>query len=175
MELMIDRDHKLIRELKVILGREISLHQQYSKVLAEEQKALTKFETEKLTEVSARRLRLTEQMEALQFRRLEIVRKFIPESEEGPVPLSKWIEKYCHPQDITKLRPIVKQLRELAEANRQALQKVGCILEYSHNLVASTASIIRSGGQEVTDTYSQYGKVYKHYLPNTTHGASRQA
>lgn len=153
---MIERNSRLVRELDSALTAEIRLQEEYALVLSEERACITKFEADRVQELSAKRETLSEEMQKASDRRLELMSMF--PSHEGK-RLTDLIRAHCHREDMQRLLPLAEKLRAALLKTKTLGLEFKQLANFSLNLVNGVISIIWSATQNVTRSYTAQGTV----------------
>jgi hypothetical protein len=175
---MLTRNHSVIREIRRIVEQECTLHERYQAALKEELHAITHLDTDEIEACVLKRAALTENLAAVQEKRVALVQQHAPAltPQEPPTKLSAWLEKNCHPEDLKPLKPLIGRLKVLTQRTRSKLLELGCVVDFSHGVVTSALSLIWSGAQPVTKTYDGTGRIQQRHLPpqQIEHGSLRR-
>jgi hypothetical protein len=154
------RDPQFLASLQRLLEQECSVHAEYISLLEKEQKAMTAFKADEVTQLAAKREKLAEQMQSIEEKRKEFMKRF-PDAENAK--LSELIVKHCHPEDARKLSPLVSKLKKLITQSRGVGSELRQVANFSLNLIDGTLSIIWSATQNVTRAYSKKGVLKETY------------
>ncbi len=137
------------------------------KALSDEEKAMRPFHPEKVDDLNAVRSDICDRMMELQERRKELVLALTGGIE---MRLTEAIEKHCLPRDKQQLFPLARRLKELIYAARKDTREFNDLTTFSLGLVNSLISIVSSGKQGVSRSYSGRGIMKESYHPG---GATR--
>lgn len=153
---------RTIRSLETLLQRECGLYEQYIRILMEERQFVTRFNAEKITELTAKRAGLYESMLKSQDARLELMRTF-PASKGKK--LRELIAGNCTPEDKRKLLPLAEHLKRLVDEAQIQSKEQNQILGFGLKMVHGLTSIFWSATQNVVRTYSRKGVTKEAYNP----------
>ena len=162
---MIERNSRLIRDLERVLRAEIKLQEEYAALLTDERTCLTRFNADKIEEISLRRDLLNEKISQAAAERLELM-KIFPNSQGKR--LTELLKAHCHKQDIATLMPLAEKLKTVVQQTKSMGKEFKQLVDFSLNLVNGTLSIIWSATQNVTRSYTPQGKVREAFHPSTT-------
>lgn len=157
----------IIQELRSVLQSECRLQSEYIKALADEEKAMHPFNSEKVDDLNAVRSDLCDRMADLQERRKALVLALTGGLE---MRLTEAIEKHCMLRDKQQLFPLARRLKELIYAARKDTREFNDLTTFSLGLVNSLISIMSSGRHGVSRSYSGRGIIRESYHPG---GATR--
>ncbi len=162
---MINRNSRLIRDLERVLRTEIRLQEEYASVLIEERTTLTRFNAEKIEQLSLRREELNGRIAIAAAERLELMKIF--PNYEGK-RLTELIRTHCHRQDSALLLPLAEKLKSVAQSTKSSGKEFKQLVDFSLNLVNGTLSILWSATQNVTKSYTPQGTVREAFHPSVT-------
>lgn len=157
---MIERNSRLVRELERILRRELALQQEYSELLTQERLHLTKFNSDKIVELSSKREEVSEQMRIASEERLELMKLF---PEHHGKRLTELVARHCHPEDVVLLLPLAEKLRAALKHTKSLGTEFRQLADFSLNLVNGALSILWSATQNVTRSYTPQGTLQEKY------------
>lgn len=164
-----DKNPRLVRDLSKMLERECGLYVDYLDILERERESITKFNAERVNELSAQRLQLTEELKAAKEERVASL-DFMPESKKER--LSQLIVQNCHPDDARRLMPLVQRLKNLVTLARAKAMEFNQVASYSLSIVNGSISILWSATQNVVRSYDPLGTMKESYNPATSRAAS---
>lgn len=162
---MIEKNSRLVSALSSTIEREYKLYAEYLKVLEEERTCLSKFNAEKVTDLSDKRETLSIKISDARDARMELL-KVIPDSDKRP--LSEIVTRDFHPDDARKLMPLVAKLKEVVKQAQAKGREFNQVVNFSLNVVTSTLSIFWSATQTVTRSYGPQGVLKESLLPAAT-------
>lgn len=165
----ITRGGPVLRQLENVLSQECNLYSRYIEILDEENAVLRSFTPEKMDEVVKKREKLTSALEDASSQRKALLARF-PEGDK--VKLSHIIAKYCHPDDVKRVMPLVLKLKELIELSRSRTLAHQQSVSFSTQMVNGLISILWSAGQQVSKLYGRTGKVEEKMQPPTAKAQS---
>lgn len=155
-------DSRIISTLEKSLAREISLYEEYLKLIAEERGSIIRFKAEKVRDCSERREQLHDAMKEAHSRRLEILEQ-VPDSKH--IKLTDLIEQQCLAGDRKKLLPLAHRLKKLVQQTQQQSKDCSSVVRFGMGIVDSLLSIIWSATKHVSRGYSRQGKVEERTQP----------
>ena len=162
---MLDKDHRLIRNLDSLIQQEIRLHKRYQEILSEERTRVTQLDAETVRQLTVEKQTLNSQIHIANQKRISMVKEIVGEELTAPPRLRDVIAKYCHPDDAQKLMDRAEELRLLVEGTYKAVKEFGGLVDFSLGMVNSVLSIIWSASQDVVESYSSQGAVRRSYSP----------
>ena len=153
---------EIVKQLEDLLVREGEHYRRYLKLLVEERSVVTRFNAEKLQQVTLKRAELYDKLRACHAERLEIMRAF-PESLGSN--LRTVITHHFPPQDARRLLPRCEELRGLVgRVNGDSLEH-SQIVQFGLKVVHGVLSILWSATRSVLNSYDRRGGLHISYQP----------
>ena len=160
---MQNRDPKLARSLEQMLEKECKLYLDYIELLDTERSWITKFNSDKLQAIRAKREVLFESMKEAHEARLAVMDKF-PEGRTQKLRVI--IRRYFTHDEAKRLLPVADKLRELILKTRKNGMEFNQVATYALNLVNGTLSILWSATQNVVKSYGPSGIIQESFNPS---------
>lgn len=159
---------ELANSLKGLLEKEIKIYQSHAAVLAEEGKMLTRFKAEKVSELTAKREQLYEEMREARQKRTEFVKSI---SGDEKTKLTIAIQQNFIGTDALQLLKLANTLRDEVTKTRRNGLEFNQVVNFAINLVQGTLSLFSAATQNVTRSYSPQGKIKESFHPTESRHA----
>jgi superfamily II RNA helicase len=134
-------DARLVRSIENVLEKECALQLEYIKVLAEERDSLTRFKSETVEKLCARREELCEAIEAARDQRMSLMRE-LPEGDS--LKLTEIVNKYIQGSDAKRILALSERLKDLVRNSTQLSREFNQVVNFSINLLNGAISTIYS-------------------------------
>lgn len=140
-----------VQDLESLLKKELKLYKDYEKLIDRERDNVVNFDAEKVVELTLQREQIFETLSSMQVKRMEIVG---PHLKRYNLPLTQWLEKYGSVELRQRLLPLATTLKSTVRECREKIADFGQLLNFALTMVSGTVSILWSGTQDNTSTYS---------------------
>ena len=152
----------MVRALTRAVERECAAYEEYIALLTGEREAISRFQPDSVSEFTARRQELSDELLALSAERLEICQEISGTEQKR---LTDIAEKFLHGSDRTTMLRQAARLRKLVETSQRASQEFSQIVNFSLNLVNGSLSIVMSATRNVVRSYTPYGNIREAFNP----------
>jgi hypothetical protein len=156
--------HEQALTLERLLRKETELLADYLRLTRDEEGLIAKFNEERVSALTLRRMEVCENLRAAQQERLNIMRALDGGANRR---LRDIIIRSFHPADSKKLLPLVDglaaQAKEAEEQSRQHRQ----ILSFGLKAVHGLLTILWSATQNVVKSYTKKGSLKQSYHPSS--------
>lgn len=159
---------EVFNTLHSMLEQECRLYLQYDKTIEEERRYISKFDTEKIRQLSSEREKMYELMKEAQAERRELIKRVASNSR---LRLSDFISQTFSGQELKVLQDQVEKLRSLIKHSQSHAREFSQVVGFALKLVGGMASIIWSATQNVVRSYTSGGKIQETYHGSRARGS----
>lgn len=149
---------KASRSLEKLLEQELVLYQKYVEILGKEQDCIVRLKSDEVSEYSAKRQIITDELNELKERRLELTASF-SDDEDEPIRLSEIVEIVEQPADKRKLSGLIARIKDAIALVERATSEFSQVLQFSLGMVNGEISLLWSASQNVNRVYNSFGSV----------------
>jgi len=149
---------KASRSLEKLLEQELVLYKKYVEILGKEQDCIVRLKSDEVSEYSAERQLITDQLNELKERRLELTASF-SDDEDEPIRLSEIVEIVEQPADKRKLSSLIDRIKDAMSLVERATSEFSQVLQFSLGMVNGEISLLWSASQNVNRVYNSFGSV----------------
>lgn len=162
------------RFIKALIDHECSLYNEYHALLIEERDYITKSNSEKIIELSDKRLGILEKMNSAQDKRKEIVKEITGDEKSK---LTEAIAKKFKGDEARYLQKAAAKLRGVIQKSQRMGRECNGIVQFGMNMVNGLFSIFMTATKNVTRSYDSRGTVKESYNPtgNRQSGVIKEA
>lgn len=161
---MIERGGQLVRNVESALRTEMDLQIQYAALMEEEGKYISKFDAEKVTELSSKRAQVSQNIDAARMKREKLCEQF---PDHTGKKLTELVSQHCHRDDAKRIKQLAEKFRILVQGNQRRGFEFGQVTQFVLNLISGSMSILWSATQSVTRSYGRNGVVRETYTPKS--------
>ncbi len=137
-----------------MLKKEISHYEEYIVLVRQEKEFITRFNAEKLAEITKLRADIYEKMLQAQDQRMALMREF---PIKGSHKLRGLIKECCLKADQQKLMPLAEKLYKLVETAQSESKEQRLIINFGLRLVHGVVSLFWSATNNVVKSYGRTG------------------
>jgi hypothetical protein len=162
-------DPKLIRNLEIVLEKELGQYQDYLSLLEREQECVIRLRSEEVTALSAQRGQVVDNLAKLREQRIQAL-SAITGTETSRV--SEFVPTIAIAADRKRLSGLLKNIKDTIALVDARSKEFSHVLNFSLGLVNGEISILWSASQAVSRVYNSFGTMTEGAQPTAPRAGS---